>query len=168
MRRRLLLWSPLLGVALAVRAAEPFTNAATVLLQPDALMLARVESAAALAAYIRQVEQAAGASLANVFQRKPAGGFVVVAIKPGLRSRVWLDLDTPLPLATQDLLRAGIEAVPPPAVKEGVVVFAFQASFWGGRPPTRSAPAPAEWKAEAARVGQKLEVGELVARLWTD
>ena len=168
MRRRLLLLSPLLAVWSAVRAAEPFTNAATVLLQPDALMLARVESATALAAYIKRVEVAAGASIAGVFQRKPAGGFVVVAVKPGPRSRVWLDLDTPLPLATQNLLRAGIEAVPAPAVRDGVVVFAFKASFWGGRPPTRGAPAPEEWRAEAARVGAKLEVGELVARLWTD
>lgn len=176
MRRRTLLVSSLaasLAASLSAfpalsHAAPAFTNAAIVLLQADELMLQRVRSAQELAAYIKAVEVAAGQAIDGAFQRKPAGGFVVVAVKPGGRSRVWLDLDAPLPAATQQALRAGIEAVPAPDVQGGPIVFAFKASFWGGRPPTRGAPAPQQWKDEAARVGQKLEVGALVERLWPD
>jgi len=152
----------------AARSAQAFVNAAIVLLQSDDVILARVKSAKELARYIKDIEAAAGASIEGAFQRKPSGGFVVVALKPGRRSKVWLDLDAPLPDATQLALRAGIEAVTAPEVRSGVVVFALKASFWGGRPPQRVAPAPEEWSAEAARAGAKLEVGALVDRLWHD
>ena len=147
-------------------AAEPFTNAAIVLLQPEEMIQARIKSEAELARYMKNIEAAASATMQGMFQRKPVGGFVVVALKPPGKSKVWLDLDTSMPEATQAALRGAIESLPVPQVQGGIVVFALKASFRGGRPPTRGAPAPAEWKAEAARHAEKLEVGALVERVW--
>lgn len=149
-------------------AAQPFVNAAIVLLQPDEVLRQRIKSPMELAKYIKGVEAAADKSMQTAFQRRPAGGFVVIALKPGRKVKVWLDLDTPMPLPMQDALRAAIEALVAPELVSGVVVFALKASFWGGRPPARAGPAPEEWKAEAARDTAKPEVGALVERVWKD
>jgi hypothetical protein len=148
--------------------APAFTNAGILLLQPEDVLRARVKDSHALARYIKDVQAAAAEALDAAFQRRPNGGFVVLALRPGGRSKVWLDLDAPMPEATQHALRAALQALPPPEVQDGVVVLALTASFWGGRPPTRPAPAPPEWRAHAARSERKLEVGELVEALWRD
>lgn len=165
-QRRKVLATALALVAPLARAADPFTNVAIVLLQPEELIRERIKSSAELAKYMKNIEAAARATMQGVFQRKPVGGFVVVALKPPGISKVWLDLDTSMSEATQAALRGAIESLPVPQVQGGIVVFALKASFWGGRPPTRGAPAPAEWKAEAARHAEKLEVGALVERVW--
>jgi hypothetical protein len=60
-----------------------------------------------------------------------------------------------------------IDPLAAPHVQDGLVVFALKASFGGGRPPTRVAPAPAEWKAAAeAAGGSKLDVEALIDRVW--
>jgi hypothetical protein len=164
--RRMVLAAALAMAAPFAYATEPFTNAAILLLQPEEVIQARIKSTSDLAKYMKDIEAAAGTAMQSVFQRKPVGGFVVVALKPPGRSKAWLDLDSPMPEPTQAALRNAIESVPPPKVQDGIVVFAFKASLWGGRPPTRAAPAPEEWKAEAARHAQKLEVGALVEQVW--
>ena len=148
------------------RSAEPLVNAGVVLLQPESVLQSRVKDAAEFAAYMQQVEGAAAQALKGAFQRKPVGGFIVLAIRPQRRSKVWLDLDGDLPTTTRQALVQHIEAVVPPEVQDGLVVFALKASFWGGRPPTRVAPAPAEWKAAAEEAGKKLAVEALVDRVW--
>lgn len=153
-------WLPAAG------AAAAFTNAGIVLLQPEEVLRARVKDAAELARYIKAIEGAATAALEAAFQRRPNGAFVVVALRSGRRSRVWLDLESPMPPATQAALQSALEALPVPEVEGGVVVFAIKASLWGGRPPTRPGPAPASWREQAAAAGRKLEVGELVDLLW--
>jgi hypothetical protein len=166
--RRCALAAPLLMASSAASAAAAFTNTEVVLLQPEEVLRQRVADAKALASYIRDIDRAANTALESVFQKKPTGGFVAVALKPPRRARIWLDLDPPLPQSTQAALRSAVLSVQAPEVSTGVVVFALKATFWGGRLPTRAAPAPEEWKAEAARLGVKLEVGELVERLWPD
>jgi hypothetical protein len=167
LNRRAILAAPLLAVTRAFAAPAAFANPEVVLLQPEDLLRRRI-AGDGLAAYIRDVAEAADAALANVFRKTPAGGLVVIALKPPRRAKVWLDVAPPLPAPTADALGTAVLGVQAPAVTGGVVVFALKAVFWGGRLPTRAAPAPAEWKAEAARLGAKLEVGELVERLWPD
>jgi hypothetical protein len=149
-------------------AAEAITNLGVVLLQHGNVIEQRVQSVDAFADYVRKVEAAAATALRLEFQRKPAGGFIVVAARPNGRSKAWLDFDPGVPGATQDSIRKSIEAVRPLDVKTGVVVFAIKVSVWGGKPPSRVAPAPAEWKAQADRAGKPLEVSELVERVWKE
>lgn len=142
-------------------------NAGVVLLQPESVLQSRVKDAAEFAAYMQQVEAAAAQAMQAAFQRKAVGGFIVLALRPQRKSKVWLDLDGDLPRPTQLALVQHIEALAAPQVQDGLVVFAVKASFWGGRPPTRAAPAPAEWKAAAELAGSKLAVEALVDRVWT-
>ncbi|EHR69591.1 hypothetical protein BurJ1DRAFT_0710 [Burkholderiales bacterium JOSHI_001] len=146
--------------------AEPLVNAGVVLLQPESVLQSRVKDAAEFAAYMQQVEGAAAQALKAAFQRKPVGGFIVLALRPERKCKVWLDLDGELPAPTRNAVVQNIEALAAPQVQDGLVVFALKASFWGGRPPTRVAPAPAEWKAAAEQAGSKLAVEALVDRLW--
>jgi hypothetical protein len=149
-------------------AADAITNLGVVLLQHGNVIEQRVQSVDAFAEYVRKVEDAAAAALQLEFQRKPSGGFIVVAVRPSGRSKAWLDFDPGVPGATQDKLRKSIEAVRPLEVKTGVVVFAVKVSVWGGKPPSRVAPAPSEWKAQAERAGKALEVSELVELVWKE
>jgi hypothetical protein len=168
MKRRGLVSGLLLGGVVPARfahAAQPFVNAGVVLLQPEAVLAQRIADTERFAAYMQQVEAAAGQAAEGVFQRTPAGGFLVLALRPGGRSRVWLDLDTPPPEATQAAIRSRIEAVPAVEVS-GLVVVSLQASFWGGRPTQRKAPAPQAWKAHAAKSGGPLPLEALVEAVW--
>jgi hypothetical protein len=167
LKRRLFNLAALLGLTTPPgRAVEPLVNAGVVLLQPESLLQRRVKDAAEFAAYMQQVESAAAQALKAAFQRRPLGGFIVLALRPERKSKVWLDLDAELPAPTRQALVQQIEALPAPQVQDGLVVFALKASFWGGRPPTRVAPAPAEWKAAAGQAGSKLDVEALVDKVW--
>jgi hypothetical protein len=53
-------------------------------------------------------------------------------------------------------------------VKAGVIVLAIEVSVWGGKVPSRAAPAPSEWKAQAERAGKALEVRERVELVWKE
>lgn len=168
MRRRVALVALLSWAVSALGDVVAFARASVVLLQPDEVFRQRIGDSDRLAAYIEALDGAANAALSGVFQKKPNGGFVVIALKPPRQVKVWVDMDGPFPESTKAALGAAIRAVEAPEVTGGVVVFALKASFWGGKPPTRVAPSPEEWKAEAARLGTRLEVGELVDRLWND
>ncbi len=152
--------------AWSAQAAQPLVNAGAVLLQPEEVLRARIASPGAFADYMQGVEAAASQALQAAFQRTPAGGFVVLALRPGNRSKAWLDVEAGMPAATQQAVVQAIEALRAPDIKAGVVIVAIKASFWGGRPPSRPAPAPAAWKEQAARMGRKANIEELIDALW--
>lgn len=162
-----------IGPAGAQDAAPPpapavLAHTDLVLLQPEALLRERTGSTEALARYVQALQQAAVRALEAQFGRRPTGAFLVLAVKPGRRSRAWLDLDSPWPEPLQQTLRRALEAVPPPEVQGGPIVFAIKGSLWGGRVPTRAAPAPQAWRDEARRHEGKLDVAELVLAVWPD
>ncbi len=169
MKRRGLVAGLMCGGVAAAHAAQPFVNAEVVLLQPESVLAQRIGDTQRFAAYMQQVEAAAGQAVEGLFQRTPAGGFLVLALRPGgssgSLSRVWLDLDTPLPEPTQAAIRSRIEAVPAPEVS-GLVVVSLKASFWGGRPTQRRAPAPKDWKDHAAKAGGPMPLEALVEAVW--
>jgi hypothetical protein len=165
--RSFLLWFCLAFVAPGVRAADPLTVSNVVLLQPSTVLEARVASVDAMAEYIKAVEAAAREGVAAATARQSVGGFIVVAVRPGLQSKVWLDFDALLDLEAQHHITRKVAAVPPFDARQGAVVFALKVALWGGRPTKRTAPLPAQWK-NATRDGQPMEVGELVERLWND
>jgi hypothetical protein len=158
-----LLWFVLAFANVAV-AKTPYEMKDVVLLQPDSVLQERT-SANALAAYIRSVNAAAADIFAGQ-EYEPAGGFLVLAIRPGNQSAVWLDIHPALSPNLARALVARLRAIPRPAVEVGPVVFAIRTSLWGGTPPANNMPSPEEWTQEAKKAGRPLETGELVERIW--
>jgi len=98
---RSLLLSLVLAAAFAsepTHAAEPLTQFNVVLLQPTSVLEERVPEVDAMAAYIKAVEGAARQAVIASGVQQAVGGFIVVAVRPGLQSKVWLDFDAMLDL----------------------------------------------------------------------
>jgi hypothetical protein len=169
--RRQFLAATLFTVAVQAHAAapgaEPFTNFNVVLLQSSKVLEERVASIDAMAEYIKAIEAAAKEAVAASPARQSTGGFLVVAVRPGPRSRVWLDFDTMLDLDIRKQLTSKVEAVAPFEVRKGPVVFALKVGVWGGKETRRTAPMPAEWKQASASSAPR-EVGELVESIWIE
>jgi len=159
-----MLWATLAGA----RAAEPFTKHNLVLLQPSSVLEARVVSLDAMALYIRNVEAAAKEGVLAARSTRPAAGFIVLAVQPGERSRVWLDFDSPPSFETGQQLVGKIGAVKPFEVRSGPVVVALKVGLWDAFESKRIAPSPAEWKAVTHKAGKQLEIDELMDQLWRD
>lgn len=145
-------------------AKPPYEVKDIVLLQPDYVLRERIP-AASLAVFIHSLNETAAEVLAGR-DDKPAGGFLVVAIRPGKQSAVWIDAAPVLPTDLADALVARLRAIPPPIVEGGPVVFAVRVGLWGGTPPTKNIPSPEAWEREAKKVGRPLEIGELIERVW--
>lgn len=165
--RLVLLWVLLLVGVVPAQAAGPLTNFNVILLQPSSMLEARVPNVGSMAEYVKAVEAAAREAVVASGAKQSVGGFIVIAVRPGARSNVWLDFDALLDLALRKQLVARIRAVPPFEAVKGPVVFALKVATWDSKPSKRLAPAPVEWK-DAAGVGTRLEVGELVERIWVD
>jgi hypothetical protein len=155
----------LVMLACAARASEPVTGLDVVLLQPSAMLEERVPSIDAMAEYIKAVQLACREAVVESGSRQSTGGYVVVAVRPGLQSKVWLDFDTLLDLEIRRQITAKVGAVKPFESVKGPVVFALKLALWNGKETKRAVPLPPEWR-NANRTGSPLEVGELVERLW--
>ena len=99
---------------------------------------------------------------------RPAAGFIVLAVQPGERSRVWLDFDSPPSFETGQQLVGKIGAVKPFEVRSGPVVVALKVGLWDAFESKRIAPSPAEWKAVTHKAGKQLEIDELMDQLWRE
>ncbi|NHZ92379.1 hypothetical protein F2P45_25720 [Massilia sp. CCM 8733] len=149
------------GVA---QAASGVTAGGVVLLQPEQVIGART-SADQLAPYLKQVDSAATRAFNAAKGVPPSSGFLVVAMRPGEQSNIWLDFNPPLPQALARALVDGAKAVRVPAVK-GTVVVAMKYGVAGGSAPSQPMPSPPEWTAAARAAGVPLETGDLVERIW--
>jgi len=151
----------------AAQATEPFTNFNVVLLQPSDVLEKRVASVDAMAEYIKAVQAAVRDAVLASGAKQSVGGFIVVAVRPGLQSKVWLDFDTLVDMGLQRQITGKVQELQPFEARQGPVVFALKIALWGGKESKRVAPSPREWK-DAARGGQRLEVGELVEKVWNE
>lgn len=167
MKRRVLFSLPLLAVPTTdARAGTNYELFGVILLQPQELFQARLDSAESLSNYIKAIGIAADDFAARHDWLPPSTGFIVLAIRPNRQSRVWLDFDQPLPEASARDLTSTLSMVPPPAVTGGTVALAIKVGMWGGPASSRSTPAPAEWRAAAERAGRPLEVTQLIDSIW--
>jgi hypothetical protein len=152
---------------LPARAVEPLQQFDVVLLQPGDVIDGRVDGGAdALADYVRRIGNAATAAVKAHPSQIPSAGFIVVAARPAGKVRVWLDFKPPLMAQTSADLDLAVRDSAPLPVKTGDVVFALRVGLWGSREPATHAPAPVEWREEAARAGRKLDIDDLVDRTW--
>jgi hypothetical protein len=147
-----------------VNSADSFRTESIVLLQPEHVIEARVESVTALTDYIKRVQQAAEAALVEELPT-PAGGHIVLAVRPGGRSIVWLDIEPALPQPVAERLKAALMAVPPFPTRRGVVVFALNASLWGA-PAAQGDPSPQEWREILRGQGEPMDVESIVDAVW--
>lgn len=164
-----LVWPLLLWVAaLSAQAAEPITKFGVVLLQPSSVLEERVPSVDAMADYIKAIESAGREAVLASPLRQSAGGFIVVAVRPGQKSKVWLDFDTLLDSEMSRQIVTRTTAVPPFEARQGPVVFALKVGLWEGRESRRVAPSPAEWKAVTKQAGRQLDLDSLIRRVWRE
>lgn len=168
LRRALLLGTLCAPPLVRADAQVSVRNLGLVLLQPEDQMAERGITVDALEAYVARLLTAADEALRSEFQRRPSGGFIAMAVRTNGRSKAWIDLSPGLPASSEDKLRKALESVTPPAIQSGTLVFGVKLTLWGGSPPTRVAPAPSEWQAQAKLAGKRMEVGELVDLVWPE
>lgn len=150
----------------AATAAEPYKTGSIMLLQPDFVLEERVPSVDSLSDYIKAVEAAAANALAGE-EPHAASGFLVLAVRPGRRSMVWVNFEPDLPASIADKLRTAILAVPAFEARGGVVVFALNSSLWGA-PASQGFPNPDEWVQAMEGNSEPVEIGDLVDKVWPD
>lgn len=148
-----------------VIAADPYSVENIMLLQPDFVLAERVD-VNDLSNYIKSVNAAAAASLATTAKPSPAAGFIVIAVRPGGQSKVWLDFSPTPPPAMAIQLRSSLEQVAPFSAKGGVVVFAISATLWGAAATERPGPAPTEWQEATKDKSEPMDVEELIEQVW--
>ena len=153
-------------MSLHASAAEPVKLHGVVLLQPEFILKDRVASATALSVYIQSAQAAAAAAVRAQGTPAPNSGFIVIAVRPGLESKVWLDFDKPLPAPLRTDLLNRVGAVKPFAAQVGPVVFGIHVGLSGGAASARQQPQPAEWSAAASTLSEPIEIGDLVERIW--
>ena len=177
MRTTLVLPPILLGAALAL-GQEPgrigFETVNVTLYQADDVLQERVASEDELAAYLKSLQRVCSEFLAKA--KKPELLDIVVAIKPGRLSRVWV-VSSVAPSGDAGLnpLRGKLEALRAPEIRRGPVAVAISGSIAGAQPrprdPSRAyqPPMPKEWQQAAAKAGTALNVPDgILAIVWPD
>ena len=166
--RTLILALTFLMVPLASHAQRPFEQRGIVMLQTEKVFFDRVAGMGAFEVYVKELIDAVDGAVAKLPKSSASSGFLVVAVKPGGRSRVWLDIEPTISGEAAHAIDTAAENVYPLLVKSGVIVFAIKFSLWGGDPPKGMVPRPKEWEPEAEKAGGEIELGDLVLRVWPD
>lgn len=156
----------LLITPLVCQAQRPFEQRGIVILQTKEVFSERVSQVEAFEVYVKELVDAMDVAVHKLPESSPAGGFLVVAVKPGGRSRVWLDMAPELSEGVANAIHSASLQVNPMPVKDGVALFAIKISLWGGAPPKVMVPRPKEWASEAEKAGGSIELGDLVLRVW--
>lgn len=164
-----LLIALLLFAASGASAAEPYRMDGLTLLQSEATLRERVPGGApAMQAYIEAINTAAKRIVAGSEPQRPSAGFIVLAVRPGQRSKIWLDFWPLLPSQTEARLLPALEKVAPFDARGGLVVFAIDASLWGVPPTNEKAPRPNEWTRITRERGAATDAETIVEALWPD
>jgi hypothetical protein len=147
--------------------SDSFRRGEIVLYQPDEVLVALGVETTAMSDYIKELTEVTVRMCAAV--ATPQTLQVVVAVRPGGRSRVWLVSE--LPSAELSALREALEGVAPPPLKRGPLVFAMNGALADGVPrklQTSEAfhfPLPDEWKLLMAGANT---VEDVVNRAWPE
>jgi hypothetical protein len=140
-----------------------------VLYQPDAVLRERVASVEVFAKYLKQVMDTASAFWSAVPAGECRAVTLVVAVKPGGRSRFWLDANPPgLDAGLVRSLCERLQGLPVPLVRHGPVALAIHATLWGsGGRPGGWAFIPKEWQ-DACGQQQLLVPDGFLEIVWPD
>jgi hypothetical protein len=175
MKLRSILVSLSLLVACSAAATDPgpgFASGTIVLLQPDWEIGERtIGGADALANYIEALFAAAEQEASEHAAVVPTSGVLVVAVRPGGRSRIWIEYgDNPQPEAMSSALLTRLHEVPAVPISEGTISFLVNFDLWGGGKPltSRERPvfAPLPWREAAGRLGGSADTESIIDELW--
>ena len=146
-------------IAFAGDAIPPYQSGSIYLYQPDQVLRTRLGgNADRLAEYLNALNVTALAVLSAARPELPTSGAIVVAVKPGKRSRVWLSIsDGGISKDLRVTLIDRLESIEPMDVYVGPVAVALSFHAWGGAM-SRSdkdsvVPIPEEWKNAAKATG---------------
>jgi TonB family protein len=146
-----------------------FAMSHLVLFQDDATLQARMPKVQDLADYVKELE-----AQAQHYWRDnsvPESLQVVVAVRPGNKSRVWFISSLQADDGHLEGLRQSLESVAPPAVLDGPIAFSIVADIAGGdgkAVPTGSAPTmPDEWKNTGERL-KTTSLDTILNAVWPD
>ena len=168
MIRKLVFTVLLLCAARTADAQNDFQYYSITMMQTQQVFEERVTSIEVVSLYLKEIVDSVSNAVKELPKGEPAKGFIVVAVKPGNRSRIWLDFKSPITKETATAIQTAAAKVSPISVKGGVVLLAMKVGLWGSGPPDRMVPQPEEWRAEAEKAGGKIEMTELVERVWRD
>ena len=164
---RLLAAALALAATSAAHAVPPLVQHDVVLLQKGEIIEQRVEGGAdAMSAYLKTLGDAEMETMRANPTQIPAAGFIVVAVRPGNRTRTWFDFKPALADATMAALAHTVEATPTMPVKSGEIIFALRVSLWSDKPPKAYVPAPQAWRDAAKGMNPKPDVDTLVDMVW--
>jgi len=150
----------LLGLALCAADAQlgsrGFEKWDIFLYQPDNVLQKRLSgSVTGLADYAKRLMATCEASFASA--PMPETPSIIVAVRPGKRSRVWFVSSRLTDTPQRQALRRKLEAITPCEVRGGPVVFAVSYRVAGGEGKhLKNPPIPKEW--EDAAKGKELLV----------
>jgi hypothetical protein len=153
----------------AEQGSSPFQLVESLLYQPDEVLRQRMPNSDAFLAYVKRVLETAAAYWTAQPVQSGQTATLVLAVKPGGRSRFWLDLDPGglAPEAERNFL-ARLEELTPPVVQHGPVAMAFHATLWGGRASGWEF-LPREWQQACQQGGQQLLVPDgILPLVWPD
>jgi hypothetical protein len=122
-----------------------------------------------LGSYFKRLEAVCVAFFADTIT--PENFDVVVAVKPGKRTKVWFVSSRP-PAERRDDLRAKLEAVVPPVLRGRPIAFAIQGRIAGGATEAKRheapSPTPAEWEEAITKLPEPTTFDGLLPRIWPD
>lgn len=127
-----------------------------VLLQPEEVLQARIESIPDFAKYIEQAQSIVEQYLTHLSQ-----GCVVIAVRADGEQRFWFDFEHPIARDVQLLLRRSLQNLFSFDVYDSVVLVVIQ--YYSGEP-SLFMPNPVEWQNAPKFDGMSLE--ELVLSVW--
>lgn len=126
------------------------------LLQPEEILHANVESIPDLARYLEHIQ----AEIQHYLIEQQTG-FVVFAVHANGEQRFWFDFKPELPKDVELLLKRALDNIMPFDVYDGVILATVQC--YHGEP-EMGFPNPTEWK--NAEKANGISLGELVLSLW--
>ncbi len=135
--------------AFAEDKKDVFSMSGLILYQEDQVMRDRIASNISLLAdYSLILEARAKEVFKNAEPQDGVSGVIVVTIKPGNQSRMWLALENDtLPETLKQNVLQELSSVKTIPVKKGPIMFGLRFDAWGGgKPLEESHPIPQEWK----------------------
>jgi len=124
-----------------------------------------------LADYVKRLQMVCADFFAQTATPEYLG--IVVAVKPGRRSRVWFVSSSAAEANDyRDKLRAILENVLPPESTGGPVAFAISGRIAGGSGadsnPAGQPPMPREWRDAVSKAKAPVQFDEIIRLVWPD
>lgn len=121
-----------------------------------------------LGGYINDMRTRASAEFTELPAQEGVSGAVVVMVKPGRQSRVWLATGAPMEPETQAAIERALAEIAPPEVADGPVVFGLLFSAWGGGAPPDGLPMPIPeaWRVVSGHEGGRVMDDSYYEDVW--